>query len=80
MGISCKRDTHLMGTRWASRVNEIRISWERDGHLVAGMDGFAGASPSVLGSLCTLGVAGLWIKRFPTLAKVDKFEEATEPN
>jgi hypothetical protein len=31
---------------------------------------------AVLGSVCTLGVVGLWTRWFPTLWKVEKFEEA----
>lgn len=39
--------------------------------------GFNPITAAVLGSLCTLGVVGLWMQLFPTLRKVDKFEEAS---
>ena len=32
---------------------------------------------AVLGGLCTLTVVGLWARLFPTLRRVDRFEEAT---
>ncbi|GHU20395.1 MFS transporter [Betaproteobacteria bacterium] len=39
--------------------------------------GFGPAGAAVLGGLCTLGVVGLWLRFFPTLRQVDKFEEAS---
>ncbi|MDR3054229.1 MAG: MFS transporter [Zoogloeaceae bacterium] len=38
---------------------------------------FNPVTAAVLGGLCTLGVVGLWMRLFPTLRKVDKFEEAS---
>jgi hypothetical protein len=36
---------------------------------------FGPVAAAVLGGLCTLGAVSLWIRLFPTLKKVDKFEE-----
>ena len=66
-----------------SAVNMLFISSSNElGEFRAGSSAavFSTVAAAVLGSLCTLGVAGLWIKFFPTLAKVDKFEEAAKLN
>lgn len=37
---------------------------------------FGPVAAAVLGGMCTLGAAGLWMRLFPALKNVDKFEEA----
>jgi MFS family permease len=37
---------------------------------------FGPVAAAVLGGLCTIGACGLWMRLFPKLRKVDKFEEA----
>ncbi|MDR2637871.1 MAG: MFS transporter [Zoogloeaceae bacterium] len=39
---------------------------------------FGPVAAAVLGSLCTLAVVGLWIRLFPALNRVSRFEEAAE--
>jgi MFS family permease len=62
-----------------SAVNMLFIGSSNElGEFRAGISAacFGTVAAAVLGGLCTLGVAGLWVKLFPTLSKVDKFEEA----
>jgi len=64
------------------RVNAVNMlfigSSNELGEFRAGTSAaWVGAVPAaVLGGLCTLGVVGLWARLFPTLRRVDKFEEA----
>lgn len=64
------------------RVNAVNMlfigSSNELGEFRAGTSAaWVGAVPAaVLGGLCTLGVVGLWAHLFPTLRRVDKFEEA----
>ncbi|MDR1350159.1 MAG: MFS transporter [Zoogloeaceae bacterium] len=62
-----------------SAVNMLFIGSSNElGEFRAGASA-AGFSPMIaaaLGGLCTLGVVGLWMRLFPTLRRVDKFEEA----
>lgn len=62
-----------------SAVNMLFIGSSNElGEFRAGSSAawFSPVIAAVLGGLCTLGVVGLWMRLFPTLRKVDKFEEA----
>ncbi|MDR3086621.1 MAG: MFS transporter [Azoarcus sp.] len=62
-----------------SAVNMLFIGSSNElGEFRAGSSAawFSPVIAAVLGGLCTLGVVGLWMRLFPTLRRVDKFEEA----
>jgi MFS family permease len=62
-----------------SAVNMLFIGSSNElGEFRAGTSaaGFCPVVAALLGGLCTLGVVGLWMRFFPTLRRVDKFEEA----
>ncbi|MDR1889586.1 MAG: MFS transporter [Zoogloeaceae bacterium] len=63
-----------------SAVNMLFIGSSNElGEFRAGFAaaGFGPIIAAALGGLCTLGVVSLWMRLFPTLRKVDKFEEAS---
>jgi MFS family permease len=63
-----------------SAVNMLFIGSSNElGEFRAGTSAawFGPVVAAILGGLCTLSVVGLWMRFFPTLRQVDKFEEAT---
>jgi MFS family permease len=63
-----------------SAVNMLFIGSSNElGEFRAGASAawFGPVIAAVLGGLCTLGVVSLWMRLFPTLRRVDKFEEAS---
>ena len=66
------------------RVNAVNMlfigSSNELGEFRAGISAAAlGTVPAaIFGGVCTLAVVGLWMRRFPSLRKVDRFEEAAQ--
>ncbi len=70
---------HMRGR--VSAVNMLFIGSSNElGEFRAGTSAaWMGAVPAaIFGGVCTLGVVAAWMWAFPTLRKVDRFEEATE--